>query len=203
MSNTTNDMKDNQNTESSTMDDSTDSTRIRKPGRRSRRLEHWQVIAVLLMGYDLVAVNLSYFLALWLRFDCKFSAISETYIRSWRSFIPIYSVFSLVSFYLIGLYRSIWRFAGFEELVRIVKASVVTMLFHTVFITILYARMPLSYYIIGAGLQFLFILGIRFSYRFYLRLVSTQHHGSDKAPQKRCRIESYVLLTTIRISGIV
>ena len=184
MSDSAKDSKDYHNTEDIIINDGEDSVRDKKPGRGSRRLEHWQVIAAMLMVYDFVAVNFSYFLALWLRFDCKFSTISNNYINAWRSFIPIYSVFSLIAFYFIGLYRSIWRFAGFEELVRVVKASVVTMFFHTVFITILYARMPLSYYIIGAGLQFMLVLGIRFSYRFYLRLVSVQHHNSNNASEK-------------------
>ena len=184
MSDSAKDSKDYHNTEDIIINDGEDSVRDKKPGRGSRRLEHWQVIAAMLMVYDFVAVNFSYFLALWLRFDCKFSTISNNYINAWRSFIPIYSVFALIAFYFIGLYRSIWRFAGFEELVRVVKASVVTMFFHTVFITILYARMPLSYYIIGAGLQFMLVLGIRFSYRFYLRLVSVQHHNSNNASEK-------------------
>ena len=103
---------------------------------------------------------------------------------AWRQFIPIYSIFVLIAFYLIGLYRSIWRFAGFEELIKIVKASIVTMLFHTVFITVLYTRMPLSYYIIGAGIQFMAVMAIRFSYRFYLRLVNSHHHNSPSALEK-------------------
>ena len=38
-------------------------------------LKHWQGIALLLMLYDVVAVNLGYFLALWLRFDCHYTEI--------------------------------------------------------------------------------------------------------------------------------
>lgn len=34
---------------------------------------HWKKVAFLLVCYDILAVNLSYFLALWLRFDCKFN----------------------------------------------------------------------------------------------------------------------------------
>ncbi|MBR6747803.1 MAG: M20/M25/M40 family metallo-hydrolase, partial [Clostridia bacterium] len=44
-----------------------------------RRIEHWHIIALLLGIYDLVAVNVSYFLALWFRFDCRFSEIPGTY----------------------------------------------------------------------------------------------------------------------------
>ena len=184
MSNSTKDERDFQNTGDTEMKDGEGSPRNKRRGRGSGRLEHWQIIALLLMAYDFVVVNLSYFLALWIRFDCKYSAIKKEYLLAWRHFIPIYSVFVLVTFYLIGLYRSIWRFAGFEELIRIVKASIVTMFFHTIFITVLYRRMPLSYYIIGAGLQFMAVMAIRFSYRFYLRLVSSQHRSSSGMPEK-------------------
>ena len=184
MSNSTKDERDFQNTGDTEMKDGEGSPRNKRRGRGSGRLEHWQIIALLLMAYDFVVVNLSYFLALWIRFDCKYSAIKKEYLLAWRHFIPIYSVFVLVTFYLIGLYRSIWRFAGFEELIRIVKASIVTMFFHTIFITVLYRRMPLSYYIIGAGIQFMAVMAIRFSYRFYLRLVSSQHRSSSGMPEK-------------------
>ena len=184
MSSSMKDKKEYQNTGDRITQGREEPARDKKSGRGSRRLEYWQLIALLLMVYDFAAVNLSYFLALWFRFDCKYSAIKKTYLMAWRQFIPIYSIFVLVAFYLIGLYRSIWRFAGFEELIKIVKASIVTILFHTVFITVLYVRMPLSYYIIGAGIQFMAVMAIRFSYRFYLRLVNSHHHNSPSALEK-------------------
>lgn len=184
MSNSTKDERDFQNTGDTEMSGGEESSRNKRRGRGSGRLEHWQIIALLLMAYDFVVVNLSYFLALWIRFDCKYSAIKKEYLLAWRQFIPIYSVFVLVTFYLIGIYRSIWRFVGFEELIRIVKSSIVTMLFHTVFITVLFTRMPLSYYIVGAGIQFMAVVAIRFSYRFYLRLVSSQQRSSSGMPGK-------------------
>jgi hypothetical protein len=33
------------------------------------KLEHWHMIAMLMMAYDMVAVIVSNFLALWIRFD--------------------------------------------------------------------------------------------------------------------------------------
>ncbi|MDO4803462.1 MAG: nucleoside-diphosphate sugar epimerase/dehydratase [Lachnospiraceae bacterium] len=150
----------------------------RRRGRRSRKLEHWQVIAAMLMVYDIAAANMSYFLALWLRFDFVYSLIDKEYVAAWRNFIPIYTIFVLICFSVLGLYRSIWRFAGFDELVSIVEASVITMAFHTSFITLLFRRMPLSYYVLGAGIQFMLVLTARFSYRFYLRFMNTQHSST-------------------------
>ena len=70
--------------------------RQRRTGRF--RLEHWQKIRLILIVYDLIAVNLAYGLALWLRFDCRFSSIPKEYLTLWERFIPIYSVFCLVIF---------------------------------------------------------------------------------------------------------
>ena len=71
MSSSMKDKKEYQNTGDRITQGREEPARNKKSGRGSRRLEHWQLIALLLMVYDFAAVNLSYFLALWFRFDCK------------------------------------------------------------------------------------------------------------------------------------
>ena len=131
-------------------------------------IEHWHYIALMLIVYDMLCVNGAYLFALWLRFDCKFSAIQGEYLAAWMHFIPVYTLFCLVLFWFLRLYKSLWRFASFSELTRVALSSLISAIFHTVFITLLFRRMPISYYIIGAACQFVLILGIRFSYRFIL-----------------------------------
>lgn len=131
-------------------------------------LEHWQVVALLLVIYDLAAVNAGYGLALWLRFDCRYSLIPAFYLHSYLKFAPIYSVFCIVVFWWLRLYKSIWRFASYSELLRTITASAITSVFHMAGITLLFGRMPVSYYFFGMIIQFLLILGIRFSYRLIL-----------------------------------
>ena len=121
-----------------------------------------------LMLYDVVAVNLAYFLALWIRFDCKFSSIDERYLKNYIHFTAIYTVFCLGVFWALHLYKSIWRYASFTELMRVLTSSFLTAVFHAVAITLLFGRMPASYYLFGALIQFLLIIGVRFSYRFIL-----------------------------------
>ena len=137
---------------------------------RRRILEHWQIIALYLVVYDALAVTGSYFLALWLRFDGRFSGIPREFLMAWARFAPIYALFCVVVFWLLNLYRSLWRFASFNELSRVIASSAISAIFHTVCITVFFMRMPLSYYIIGAGFQFVLVLAIRFSYRFVLLL---------------------------------
>lgn len=153
-------------------------------------IKHWQIISIYLIIYDLLAVNASYFLALLLRFDFKFSAIPKEYLNAYIKFIPLYSLFTLIIFYSLRLYKSIWRFASFTELNRITFASLITSVFHTVFITIGIMRMPISYYIVGAGLQFCLVTAVRFAYR-YVNLQRSRLGANKKesdAPEKRVMI---------------
>ena len=144
------------------------------------KLEHWQKVSLMLAVYDVIVVNLSYALALWLRFDCRYSNIPPIYINTWLRFVPVYTVVCLLVFWFMKLYQSIWQFASYTELYRIIKATAVTVAFHILAITLLFRSFPISYYIIGALFQFIFVLGIRFSYRFFLLLKTRIVSGSHK-----------------------
>ena len=140
---------------------------------------HWRTVAVLLSIYDIFAVNLSYFLALWLRYDCKFSLIRPEFMHAWMRFVPIYTVFCLAVFWVLRLYRSLWKYASYSELMHLILATIITGVFHTVGITLIFNRMPISYYMIGITLQFVAMAIIRFSYRFYI-LMSSQKKEDEK-----------------------
>ena len=139
-----------------------------KSEKRPFRLEHWKKIAIVIGVYDLIAVSVSYFLALLIRFDFRYSMIDAAYLQTWRRFTLIYAAVCLIAFVLFGLYKSIWRFAGFNEFSRTFLVSLLMSLIHTVVTLLFYRRMPISYYMIGAVLQCIFVLGIRFSYRIIL-----------------------------------
>ena len=128
----------------------------------------WHMVAVFLIIYDMTVVMGAYFLALWLRFDCHYSEIPYVYLNAWMKFSPIYAIVSVIVFSKMHLYRSIWRFASFIELERVAMSSVVLGIFHTVGITLLFTRMPITYYIVGFATQFLLVLSVRFAYRFVL-----------------------------------
>ena len=64
-------------------------------------ISNWVKMAILLNVYDMAAVACSYFLALWIRFDCQFSMIQKELLDTYLKFIPIYSVICLVVFILM------------------------------------------------------------------------------------------------------
>ena len=153
--------------------------------RKSGFFEHWHMVAVFLILYDVAAVAGSYFAALWLRFDCHFSEIPEGYLMAWLQFTPIYVVVSILVFWKLHLYQSVWRFASFVELERITVGSAILGVFHTVFITLLFGRMPITYYVFGAAIQFLMIVFVRFAYRFILLERSKRTKALQQATESR------------------
>ena len=133
-------------------------------------LTHANKIQLFLILFDIVAVNVAYFGALWLRFDCKYTTIEPQYIVAWTHFTPIYTVLVIIIFWLCSLYNSIWRFAGYKELSNGIIATALTGLVQCIGITVFFERMPITYYVFGIVLQFCFTMAIRFMYRFIILL---------------------------------
>jgi len=155
------------------------------PHKRTKGFEHWHFVALFLVIYDLVVGAGSYFVALWLRFDCQFTEIPYEYLIAWLKFAPIYVVTSVVVFWMMHLYQSVWKFASFVELKRIALGCVILGIFHTVFITLFFQRMPISYYLIGISIQFMLVLFVRFAYRFIILERSKRTRLNQKAMASR------------------
>lgn len=125
-------------------------------------------MSILLAVYDIMAVNVSYFLALLFRFDGFFSQIPDYYVRAYVKFIPIYTILCLVIFYASKMYQSVWQYASFNEIAHTCIGSTVASLLHILLITVIYYRMPISYYLWGSCFQMILLVAARFSYRFLL-----------------------------------
>ena len=145
-----------------------------------RKFEHWQGVRLLLMVYDFAAVIVSFGIALWLRFDCKVTSIEPQYLTTYTKTIIIYALFCLVVFWFLRLYKSIWRFASYSELMRVILATVVTGVIYTGSLLAFHLHMPVSYYVIGITVQFIATLGIRFFYRFVLLLRGRTNNEEQK-----------------------
>ncbi|MCR4694124.1 MAG: polysaccharide biosynthesis protein [Pseudobutyrivibrio sp.] len=149
------------------------------------KIKHWHKIAYFLLAYDLFTIAFSYFLALWVRFDCRYSLIDHRYLQGYFHSIVFYALFTVVLYWLLGLYRSIWRFASFYELNEMIYATGISFVTYWVVMWIFVLRMPISYHVFGIAFQFFFGLVIRFSYRFINLL-------RDK--QQAVNVENNVLL---------
>lgn len=147
------------------------------------QLRRGQLITLLLVFYDILAVNVSYFVALWLRFECQLSGIPQWYLDTFIRFAPAYTLISILVFWFCKMYGSIWRFASYNELLRIVVATSIVSIVQAVGTVVLLHPMPISYYILGIALQFGAVTGIRFFYRFFLLLIGSHRH--NQTPEKR------------------
>ena len=160
-------------------------------------LEHWKLIALYLLIYDIVTINLSYFIGLWLRFDLQYSKIPSEYLMAFIKFAPFYTAFSIIVFYMMHMYNSLWRFASFNELTSIMMATVVTGTAHVVGITLFVRRMPIAYYVFGICAQFIFTTGIRFGYRF----VNLERAKREKT-KKSAHVKHHVMVIGAGAAGM-
>ncbi|CUM75016.1 polysaccharide biosynthesis protein [Agathobacter rectalis] len=160
-------------------------------------LEHWKLIALYLLIYDIVTINLSYFIGLWLRFDLQYSKIPSEYLMAFIKFAPFYTAFSIIVFYMMHMYNSLWRFASFNELTSIMMATVVTGTAHVVGITLFVRRMPIAYYVFGICAQFIFTAGIRFGYRF----VNLERVKREKT-EKSAHVKHHVMVIGAGAAGM-
>lgn len=131
----------------------------------------WVVKRLALLLFDIVVLNLSYYLALVVRFyvNREFRTIAvERYLPAFWEFAPYYTVLSIVVFVLFKLYNNRWRHAGLHDLNRIFVANAATAAIHIAGTLLFVCRMPMTYYFIGAVLQFLLIAASRFAYRLFV-----------------------------------
>lgn len=75
--------------------------------------------------------------------------------------IAIYSAFKL--------YRIILEYASYTELIKITQAVALSLLVHIFGISILFQRMPLSYFVYGFLIHYTFTVGIRFANKMFIQ----------------------------------
>ena len=118
-------------------------------------------------------VNFAYISAFYIRYYVAFELndMAIQYVDAIYKFAPCYTICCLIVFYFFKLYSNRWKYAGFKDLNCIICASAVTGILYVVGSLVFFIRMPLSYYVLGALMQFAFITLSRFSYRI-LRMES-------------------------------
>ncbi len=143
------------------------------------KIKHWQIINIALMIYDIIVVNAAGFLALWVRNDFRYSTIEPDFLETFFKLAPFYTVACIVVFWWMKLYKSIWRFASYSELLRVAMSTVIT--FIIMFTATQFTHyMPRSFYVLEPMFQFFAILAVRFSYRFILLERSRRRKDAKK-----------------------
>ncbi len=125
----------------------------------------WKRKIILIGTMDVISVLVSYFFALLLRFDFKFSAIEPEFVQGYQKTILIWCAVTLMVFAVCKLYHSIWRQASMAELEMVLKAYALLIPCYFLIAWLTDLRMPRSYYVMGFILSLCMTIGIRFSYR--------------------------------------
>lgn len=130
------------------------------------KLRHDFLVLVL----DIIAINLAYFLALAARVAINdaggiFSSAGDVpgYFAAFYKFAPFYTALCVAVFFFFRLYSGVWRYAGANDMQRILLASLVTCVIQVVGSVLFVRRMPIGYYILGALFQCFFVTSIRFA----------------------------------------
>ena len=142
----------------------------------------------LLVITDIFLITLSGFMALYIRYDFRFSLMDMQYVDYELKYLPLSLVATLLLFVLFKLYRSVWRFASSTELLNVIGACTCSMAVQIIGMSLLGMRMPVSYYlmkyvilIIGVGL-------VRFAYRILRMLQERRLFGRERDSRKNTMI---------------
>ena len=135
------------------------------------------IYKVLLVILDIIFINLSSFLALWVRFNMRVSEIEEQYVISVGQVALVNTIVTVIIFAACRLYTSLWRFASIKELIYIIEACIASALFNMLAYYLTYRPIYRSYFVFYATSLFLLTCVSRLSYRLIRLLYRGKVHG--------------------------
>ncbi len=115
---------------------------------------------------DMAVIIAASAFGLLLRYDFAFSKVDMRFVESLWHYLPVNIICTLLIFYTLRLYHSIWRFAGIVEMQNVTAACIMSALIQFAGLTILSYPVPRSYHFLYGGVLFFMTLGSRFAYRF-------------------------------------
>lgn len=121
--------------------------------------------ALLFVLADVICAAFSSFAALWVRYDLKMFTIPEHFMKSMEFMIPFNIVTVILFNWLFSLYKSVWRYASTDEMVKIVGSLLANGIVQFALFRIFRLRIPRSYYIFFAAIQGALTVINRYSYR--------------------------------------
>lgn len=126
---------------------------------------------------DIVTVNISFFLSLLILYDMKYSLIDKTYLNIFISYAIPNTLVTIVIYYFSNLYRIVLEYISYNEVKKILKAVLLSVVIHYIGVNIFFDEMPISYFIIGFLFQYILSVTTRFFKRIIIR---SKNKISDK-----------------------
>lgn len=123
-----------------------------------------RLLVPLAILHDMVAACLVWIATYALRFNFS---IPDQFHQSMLMLLPVVMLIEISTFYYVGLYRGIWRFASIPDLKRIIKAVAVSSVLLSLGVLSLQPELiiPRSVLVMNPMLLILFMGGSRFAYR--------------------------------------
>ena len=119
------------------------------------------------MVHDLLMVPLAWFLAYWLRFNL--GTIPPDFLQGALAALPWVILIQGSVYWVLGLYRGVWRFASLPDLVRITNAALAgtALVLVALFVINRSYLIPRSVPVLFFGLQVVLLSGPRLFYRWF------------------------------------
>ena len=130
-----------------------------------------------LLLYDLGAICLAAFAALFIRFEFQFSTVLTEYLDKLLKFAVPILIITILIFICCHLYSSIWNYASMREMMYIVVASILATTVQILLFTFFNPHatgMPRSYYLLYCGLLFVLVFFSRFIFRAIREVENTR-----------------------------
>lgn len=149
---------------------------IKRPFNAQKALR----VACLVLA-DLILINLSAFLALYIRFEFDFRQLyATTFLRDMLIYAGINSACTILIFHILKLYNSLWEFASVSELVRTAFGCFFSAVFYMVGMFMLHLTVPRSFPAIYMLILCLLCGALRLSYRCVRRTRAGLHSEGEK-----------------------
>lgn len=139
---------------------------------------------IILIILDMLAVVVASYGALYWRFDFSFDGQWMLYMEPATLLLPFDLILTLIVFWLLKLYKSVWRYASTNELINITAACILCFFLQIILVAVLPIQMPRSYYPMYAFLLMIMVCATRFSYRI-IRLFNSRRRTASKDPEKK------------------
>ena len=134
-----------------------------------------------LVVIDLLSLAVCQFLALLVRLEFRMVDLLESgFLNSVAEFLPFAAVMMLAIYGLLGLYQSLWAYAGLEESLHIFAATVILAVVQYVAMKIMTLPIPRSFPLLYMLLQMLVTAGSRYSYRIARETLGGRRRGGGK-----------------------
>lgn len=119
----------------------------------------------LFVMYDILAVGMAEFFALWTRLEFSFNEETIAFLYTAVRYFVCNALVTFLIFALLKLYNSLWKYASVQELFNVVIACLLAAGSQSVGLHLFGWQMPRSYYVLYFFFLLAFVAFSRFFYR--------------------------------------